>query len=223
MQATEIGRMAFTESKALDSEREELAIEAYRLLGYTKLLEVVSSDLVKALKKLGITPLETKDVVSYKASKEWSGMWSGHKIGVIAFASALTCTWLVSRLIMVVHTAQDWSSVKIWSIIGTVVLAACGVISLLVAGFCAFEDDAHGSRTTYRWARFSVGNYAGAIPEHVLLKALQVQKECPKASFYIDHLMKDTERMPDPFLVATCGNEEYFIDVWDEKEYERKL
>jgi hypothetical protein len=60
---------------------------------------------------------------------------------------------------------------------------------------------------------------ASNVPPFVLRKAIQIKLACPKVKLYVEGL----ENHPDPFLIATLDREEFYIDVWDEKDFEAKL
>ncbi len=69
-------------------------------------------------------------------------------------------------------------------------------------------------------------SYNGYIPVHILNLALQVREACPEANFVIHELTLSMENvpkpLPDPFLSVTLGSEEYFIGVWDERDFEAR-
>jgi len=78
------------------------------------------------------------------------------------------------------------------------------------------------------WRKTQLDHYKGNVPEFVLSRALEIKREAPETSFEVMSLVQETtnkapEPLPDPFLIARHGNETYFIDVWDEKEYEKEL
>jgi hypothetical protein len=58
------------------------------------------------------------------------------------------------------------------------------------------------------------------VPEFALSKAIEIKERLPKAEFYVDEL-KAVKRY-DPFLVVVCGRERFYIDVWDERNFEVK-
>lgn len=76
------------------------------------------------------------------------------------------------------------------------------------------------------WAEVELSKYTGAVPIHVLNKALEIKRFLPEVEFYIEHLSET----PDPFLVAKLANSSgyswegfsYYIDVWDEPKFERR-
>ena len=60
------------------------------------------------------------------------------------------------------------------------------------------------------------------MPMHVEHKARQIAESVPGAIFETETL-RDQSRQYDPFLVVRLGEERYYIEVWDEREFEKKL
>lgn len=78
------------------------------------------------------------------------------------------------------------------------------------------------------WIRIPLNMYDEEIPVHVLDRAISVKEHIPEAKFYV--VSFDPERanaqiaiLDDPFLEVTVGSESYYIDVWDEPDFEAKL
>jgi hypothetical protein len=69
------------------------------------------------------------------------------------------------------------------------------------------------------WERTALDSYKAPVPEFVLSKALQIKEELPDAQFFVD----SCRFHPDPFLAVKLGNEMFYIEVWDEPEFESKL
>jgi len=66
------------------------------------------------------------------------------------------------------------------------------------------------------WGSVEISKAESPIPEYALLKAVQIKKEMPAVKFYVESLQAD----PDPFLYAEYNGERYYIEVWDEPEFE---
>jgi hypothetical protein len=60
------------------------------------------------------------------------------------------------------------------------------------------------------------------MPLHVEHKARQIADSVPGAIFETETL-RDQSRQYDPFLVVRLGDERYYIEVWDERDFERSL
>jgi hypothetical protein len=81
-----------------------------------------------------------------------------------------------------------------------------------------------GHRLVREWKTAYLEQYSGNVPEHALQKALEIKRAVPAVRFLVEYLQDSMEHSdPDPFLVAVLGNERYYIEVWDEKEYERTM
>jgi hypothetical protein len=70
-----------------------------------------------------------------------------------------------------------------------------------------------------KWELLPLYVYNQDVPEFVLAKALDIKEKLPTAEFYIDQLRID-EVYVDPFLVVKDGEEMFWIEVWDEPEFE---
>lgn len=247
MQAGEIPRIPFT---AFDDEmiqfRAKLAIDAKDKLGYKIMALAVAtpSSLMAALRKLDIAPLSNIGVERYKHSKE--------KVHIRRSDIILSVWWMTivpaaialgGGLIGYVHHTKfpgysDWDAP--WYLIISCIssfIAICVLIGL--SCFYTWGEDGYTTpRKLTMWWKYELATYPGSIPEHVLEKALAIKNACPKVQFYIEHLVtaidKDDAneirmrkdrilRMRDPFLVASLDHETYYIDVWDEKDYERSF
>ena len=78
-----------------------------------------------------------------------------------------------------------------------------------------------GARYRYEtdWVSCPISSYKNPIPEYVLMKALDIKKALPGVVFTVVELQ--VAQVPqDPFLVASFGDEDFYIEVWDEPEFE---
>lgn len=73
-------------------------------------------------------------------------------------------------------------------------------------------------RTYSYWQRSNL-KFASDVPAFVLRKAIQIKLAAPECKLFVETLANH----PDPFLVVKQGNEEYYVEVWDEKEFEERL
>ncbi len=87
----------------------------------------------------------------------------------------------------------------------------------VVTAYKASKEE-RGFASSIVWSRKPLDKYEGMVPEFALQRALDIKKECPKAKFHVDALTK----VPDPFLVVTLGDEEFFVDVWMEPDFHAK-
>jgi hypothetical protein len=70
-----------------------------------------------------------------------------------------------------------------------------------------------------RWHSIEIRAYHKAVPEHVLLKAMQIKCEAPQTQIWVQELQEH----PDPFLLVSMGSEKYYVEVWDEPKFEGRL
>ena len=59
------------------------------------------------------------------------------------------------------------------------------------------------------------------VPEFVKAKAAEITTHLPGATFTVEELRSE-RRAYDPFLIVSYGEESYYIEVWEEREFERK-
>ncbi|MFB3812797.1 MAG: hypothetical protein ACE14L_01700 [Terriglobales bacterium] len=77
-----------------------------------------------------------------------------------------------------------------------------------------------GSFVRASWRRVRLGKFKGEVPAFALSKAIEIKERLPKAEFYVEELV--VEKQYDPFLVVRCGREEFYLEVWDERDFERE-
>jgi hypothetical protein len=76
----------------------------------------------------------------------------------------------------------------------------------------------------YIWECEPLEKHKDAIPEHILLRAIEIKKTCPGVQFFVEFLNEN----PDPFLIAVISenksswDEFYYIGVWEEATFERR-
>jgi hypothetical protein len=59
------------------------------------------------------------------------------------------------------------------------------------------------------------------IPEFVKDKARQIASLLPDATFTVEQLRSEKQAY-DPFLIVSYADESYYVEVWEEPEFERK-
>jgi hypothetical protein len=59
------------------------------------------------------------------------------------------------------------------------------------------------------------------VPEFVKAKAAEIATHLSEATFTVEELRSE-RRAYDPFLIVSYGEESYYIEVWEEQEFERK-
>jgi hypothetical protein len=242
MNATQIERTPFAEyDDAMVKERYELAKKASAKLGYKVLTRELNpaSNLFAALKDAGIEPLSRLAVERYKISKE--------KV-YRRFSSHTLLAWWVFGVVPILGllianiyrtTQLPFQDVGFLSVVGVIASGLVCLVTIVGSCIATWGEDAYRTPRRIRfWQRYKISEYPAAIPEFVLQRALAIQARCAVAEFYVDHLVTGIDqtdanaiqdrkerimRSRDPFLVAVTKDESYYVDVWDEKDYERTL
>lgn len=81
------------------------------------------------------------------------------------------------------------------------------------------REEANKEKNAYQyWHRTPLKNQK-SVPEFVLRKAIEIKRASPDVKLFVDTLDDD----PDPFLVAVLGKEYYYVEVWDESEFENGI
>lgn len=222
MNATKIERYDFA-SLSVSS----VLAEAAKTLGYG-FEPALRGTLLEALRKLEIAPLNRDAVEKYKSSKEKNGWYSGTKVwlGMIAsLISVVALTWFID------HKFANWDQFSFPNFLVIGLSLGIVVFSIITLWF-TFSDDAiigEGTRYVRNWTVNSLHGYSNFVPEHVLSKALEIKKEVPEAKFLVYDLMEHSEtykrprRDPDPFLEVVLREERYYIEVWDERDFEKLI
>jgi hypothetical protein len=192
----------------------ELAEEAASLLGYTKLkktlvAEKVIRELGKILDRLDIQPFSRDSVERYKAEEpnaaeltEVPEFFQRHR----KLARILLRLIPVWGMLSMIGTAAGW--LISWQL----GIASLANILLLLAKGCEFDDRLAALFPS--WERVPLPQYQEDVPFHVLEKAVAIKKLMPSAEFYVE------QRAKDPFLIVKCGEEEYYVEVWQEPRFE---
>lgn len=222
-------RMKFSQvdDSGTDS-RTQLALNAKERLGYDRLARAIAipDALMFALRKLEIEPLVKSSVEAYMLEKAKPGPWSGPRQGILILVG-IALAWAIPTpfLLSLIKPAPDGPGIA--AAIMLLVLAAGGIVLGINAFLKVLSREYCGKRTTRKWVSSQLKDYAGNVPEFALDRALRIQAACPRASFSVSQLYEEIESiprpLPDPFLIVTLGIESYYVDVWDEKEYEAKL
>ena len=70
-----------------------------------------------------------------------------------------------------------------------------------------------------RWEKKPLTKALG-VPEYVSAKAAEIANSLPNATFEVDEL-HSLNRVYDPFLIVSYGEEVFYVEVWDEPVFER--
>ncbi len=74
-----------------------------------------------------------------------------------------------------------------------------------------------------RWRSTDLRGYTRPVPDFILSKAVQIKEAMPEAHFEVEEMVAQKRRIIDPFLTVEYEGEKYWIEVWDEPEYENSL
>jgi hypothetical protein len=74
--------------------------------------------------------------------------------------------------------------------------------------------------TCLRWVRLPLEEVRDA-PEFVKAKAKEIANLLPGARFTVEQLRSE-KKIYDPFLIVSHVNENYYVEVWEEPEFEQK-
>lgn len=70
------------------------------------------------------------------------------------------------------------------------------------------------------WDKTLLSDYTMPVPEFVLDKAVKIKEQLPNVQFYIQHM---SDPKADPFLIAVLDREMYYVEAWDEPQFEATL
>ena len=65
------------------------------------------------------------------------------------------------------------------------------------------------------WQAVPIADYQKDIPRPVLETIANIMPKCPGARFEVEEIAKK----PDPFLVVSLGDERYYVEIWDEPNW----
>jgi hypothetical protein len=84
-----------------------------------------------------------------------------------------------------------------------------------------FWETLSGSRfyTCLRWVRVPPEE-GRDVPEFVKAKAREIANLLPEATFTVEQLRSE-KKIYDPFLIVSYADESYYVEVWEEPEFER--
>lgn len=220
MTTAEITRVPLEESATLALSTEVVG-DAKKLLGYNAAHVPVFGELSKALAKLGIQPLDRREVERYKRSKEYHGITNVQKVTLVFV------TWLCT----VVGYVILWQATNMKAGDGATFLHWMGGTAIVIISsfvFGCWQDGRRRTRVTRDWKSYPINAYNGALPVFVLNTAVTLKREIPEVGLSVERLEETVSSWtppratPDPFLRATLGNEDYYVEVFDESEFEKK-
>jgi hypothetical protein len=70
----------------------------------------------------------------------------------------------------------------------------------------------------FHWPLIAINNYRNPIPEFALSKAVELKERFWLAEFFVQPF----DDRPDPFLVMKYKGETFWVEVWEEHEFEAR-
>ena len=220
--------------------------EVERVLGYSHpSLVSTREDLVdkkkekplgKVLKNIGIKPFTQKSVDQYMEEKAWEfrltsvGLstpffFIGVIAGVIINSSYLGLAgfsiWLASFIASIgIGGSEEKNKERglkipngaLYRIVKYMVFLVSGTILALVA-------EKITGPASKEWKRVPLKGYRRFVPKSAVLTALEIKTRCPNADVLVEELVKSDVVTKDPFLIVSLGDEEYYVEVWNEKGF----
>jgi len=178
------------------------------------------STLKGVLEQLDITPLTADFVTAYKREKSEQIACQCRRDSVREITEEEFSDWERAKLREVCNSSlrSDWPVIRFWHRLRKK--------SLLDqqgdAPVIRFWETPTGWRsyTCLRWVRVSLKD-AHDVPEFVKSKAEEIAHLLPGANFTVEQLRSE-RKLYDPFLIVSHADESYYVEVWEEREFERK-
>lgn len=156
-----------------------------------------AADVRAALAEVGVRPFNSDDVEQYKSAE----VNKIRKSSVLPFmASVVVVGGCMYAMVVTDHFG--------WAV--PMILALLVAIPSFFSGIC----DAWGQR----WVKHALADYPSEVPQYALDTALAIREVLPEAKFYVEAL----EESKDPFLVLSHGQEDLYLEVWDEPDFGTK-
>lgn len=198
-------------------EQSSLAEEARQLLGISSLADYLR--LGQALDKIDCRPFTAKSVTGYMKSKERaSKSLSPSKENICVAWAAISGLAAIGSLALLAIFTLSSDPVSPWFVTWQIPGLCCFSMFL---SFCV--GDGFGKQRESRgWRTYGLNEYSAhhAIPAYALQTAVDLKKEMPDASLSVVALESNFYKLcHDPFLVATAGNQSFYIEVWNEPGY----
>ncbi len=171
--------------------------------------------LYEALANLGISPFTMETVEKYKCKKvqnlrvrAFLRIFGRHFVWVFL---AIFLGFLVPAVLEILFNGQQIQAPFNW-LLGLSVIPLCAC--LMARWLCREMPNGF---LWIGWNIIPIEYYKKPIPEFALYSAVELKKLCPKAQFFVEELYVD-----DPFLVVNYGGNLYWIEVWNEPDFNQK-
>lgn len=211
----------------LEPELTKLASDSAKELGYSELSQQIKiktkqtggdiafAKLSEALRGLEIEVFCKEEVFGYMQQK-LKEVASGERRPMRWLLIPLFCLVICLSLAPILPDKSEVESICIFVAVFSGLLLFVGA----PVTFGIYGNNAN----LWEWQKVNLKDYKKPIPEFVLRKALQIKEKCPGVTFFVYELIKRERQINgDPFLAVCCGNDGYFVEVWDEPKFETKL
>lgn len=234
----------------LSQQRRDLLTKANQVLGYKRGITTVTrreaeaTDLLKStqqvkntLEAAGIVPMSIAAVKQYKHRQKRKAYWRHGLRNCANSAFGLVCMPIgavMSVVSFVVSLALCISYFDGDLVIKTSFLSGARLVPffalptglVLWLGLALIRKRTNRTRFSFDWMSISLPNYERDLPDFALVHGIAIKQQLPDADLRIEQLVAEQRRTPvfdpDPFLVLRHGGVDYYIDVWDERDFERK-
>lgn len=188
----------------------DLPQKASEILGYdTFQKEKENREFKRVLDELELHPFTPESVKQYKQQvlKEANTriLWLYLLLRIIFSISLVSCIFCLGPAILG------------WFISWKVGLFS--VVSFIVSFVIFGSLDGFVTKGPGSWRIIPLNGYTEPVPRFVLSPAIEIKKQVPKTEFFVHEFIQQ-EKVLCPFLVVRCNDEEHFIAVWDEADFE---
>jgi hypothetical protein len=236
--------------KFVQEARLNLAQQAKDLLKYQYLESDLSSKRAKllaakenakkaaeAFQQVGIQPYTNDSAEEYKRAKirklsrkYWLRNFANSKTGDTTMSNGGVIG--VVSLVLVLGLAMGvfcFAPPEHWVQAGRIIVPVLFLLSPVGLftwwGLALVRSRTLRTRYCFEWYHTAVEDYSQLIPDFALAHAVALKQVLPDARFGVNWLRQEDVYHPrlaivDPFLTMVVGENCYYVDVWDEKDFE---
>jgi hypothetical protein len=213
-----------------DRKFRELAAKAQKALKYGRLNTLLSQKdngvaLDETLTKLDIQPFKTSTVNAYKDEMLFGKFWNKHPRLAFFADIGMVMTGIFSVVAMIASIIASFNGIAIYITV-PIALTGCAVLVGAVKVFRSYNGTPAARH--FDWYQIELDDYSEDVPEFALHTALRISQLLPDARFFVEHLgrlpassrQQNRVRSLDPFLIVAHGDKTYYVEVWDEPNFE---
>ncbi len=175
---------------------------------------------LQALDGLGLSPFKPESVARYKRKIDRHYAWKSlpaRCAGLLIFTGVVSAfLFALSSLSLAISVISSEAPSRggAWPVLVTFCL---GLVSLVTGIRCTMAKTYTPIWERYRHYRI----WDAGTPEFVQHTGDEITGQVPGAEVYVEKLTVN-EQVVDPFLVIVHGDEEYYVEVWDEPGFDKK-